>query len=182
MRPICWPGDPALFFGPTIGVVLIEGYGEIGGNRLRLGQGFAAPVVGSVRTGPQRGIYRFERSGGGLRAVQGAPDGSGRDRFRPAALPDGKAEGYTPAPMPDRAVSGGDGAFRRLDTGGGPGGGQGSGNRPPPGPERSRPRRSRPWTLRRQRAFCFRHLAKRSRLVSSVGGSRPKFFWPARTC
>ena len=134
VEPDLLASDPALFFGPTIGVVLIEGYGEIGGNRLRLGQGFAAPVVGSVRTGPQRGIYRFERSGGGLRAVQGVPDGSGRDRFRPAALPDGKAEGYTPAPMPDRAVSGGDGAFRRLDTGGGPGGGQGSGNRPPPDP------------------------------------------------
>ena len=124
IMPDLLASDPGTFFGPAVGVVLIEGFaapiaGPLAGP---LAGPIAGPIAGLGRTAPQRGIYRFERGTAGLRAVDGGPETNRRAAFGPAASPGGQTEGFTPAPVPDRAQSSGDGAFRRSSSGvGGPG-------------------------------------------------------------
>lgn len=137
VAPDLLASDPAAFFGPAVGVVLVEGVGEFGGDRLRLGQGFAVPARGFA-TGSRHGVFRLERGANGLRAVGGSGGRAGIG-FAPESRGPG---GFAPAPMPDRSLTrggaGGPAAGRleggfRGDRENGPGDGARSGGSPGPG-------------------------------------------------
>ena len=79
--------DPGVFFGPRVGVLIVEGYAEGGGfwfGQRRLGAGFAAG----------RALARMERGPGGFAPAFVRPYGPGAG-FQP--------RGFAPAPMPNRA-------------------------------------------------------------------------------
>ncbi len=133
LEPDLLASDPARFFGPAVGVVLIEGFGEIGGGRLRIG-GAAFPA-GDLGAAPaRRGVFRLERAGAGLRAVAGlgGATASGRE-FTPAPLPAGRGgrvgdPAGRPQTAPMRGSRGPSGEVGGLPGGAGGGfGGFGSG-------------------------------------------------------
>lgn len=129
--------DPGVFFGPRVGVLIVEGYAEGGGfwfGGRRLGAGFAAG----------RALARLERGPGGFVPAFIRPYGPG------GFLPGPRT--FEPAPLPNRAFDRNerrvgrqdgrpDGARQRRQDrrgqddgpGGGPGGGPGSGPAGGPG-------------------------------------------------
>ncbi len=81
--------DPAAFFGPGVGTVFVEGFAVLETGRLRVGRRLVVPAPGLRLDGPQRGVFRLERSDGGLRAVgMTATPESGLSRLEPAPVPD----------------------------------------------------------------------------------------------
>jgi hypothetical protein len=102
--------DPVGYFGPAVGVFVIEGYASLSGDRIRLGQrlDLLAPR-GMDGFGPRRTIAEFARRGDGALAVTalheagtrlrgGSVPGMGRDMMAPAP---GRFE---PAPTPHRGA------------------------------------------------------------------------------
>lgn len=93
--------DPAAYFGPQVGIVLIEGFAVVDGGRLRLAPGFSAPAPNFRLERPQRGVFRFERVDGGLRAT-----GFGLRPIGVVAPMQTSQPRFEPAPIPNRAVRG----------------------------------------------------------------------------
>lgn len=92
--------DPGVYFGPRVGVLIVEGYAEGGGfwfGRRRLGAPFGAG----------RALARLERRGGGFEPAfvrPYGPGGFGRSApggFAPGGFAPG-GRGFEPAPVPNR--------------------------------------------------------------------------------
>ncbi|MDO9714051.1 DUF5666 domain-containing protein [Paracraurococcus lichenis] len=114
--------DPAVYFGPGVGIVLFEAYSVDHGDRLRLGPGLeVAATAGLGAATPRRAVIELERrEGGTLRATGLWENSQGHGGFGRGSIPGlgdrtglsgpslpGGRQGvpFEPAPVPNRMPS-----------------------------------------------------------------------------